>query len=590
MSSVESIDELVISYPKLHAFIAENPSKLSEVLSIIDEIKGEFSHDVAKWSINLIDRTLVKLYHQIPFEYEQGFDPIQLKKKYHLILVPNHQSHADYIALNYVWYKYFASAVHIAGGINLNIFLLGKFFRNMGAFFIRRSFQNNPTYKLTFEAYIYYLLKTHKPIEFFFEGGRSRTGKLLPPKYGLFQMILEAHSYLTQKHPLMFLPISIAHEHIPEENAHARELEGGMKKKESIWQLAKLLKLIGRDLGNINIRIGEGIVVPQVGEDLRQESFDLAFKCFIAVGEGMPVSGPSLLAMILLDEPSGAQTWDSVVSKSRYVIDYCHRFAVPLSKDLRGDHWEAELRRSLDMLISNNKVYILDKPKLGKRFYTIKKEFRVQVLYLKNMIIHHFIVPSIMNSVWINMFNGTIKDIVQLHDYLESKRGELKFEFYLPSAKKMLRDAMNIISYALGRQIDGLDECLHLNTHEMFLLAVKLRPFSTIMSFIYESYYIAASTIKFFNEKAFTLDEFLSISKEIHDMELVHGKTVKYQESYLVPVLKDSLKYFLHVGLLKQVENHYMLTSASHLDLATARFAQDVSDQVVFNLRLSASK
>ena len=101
-------------------------------------------------------------------------------KNHNIIFVPNHQSHADYLALNYAFHKdYTDIPVHIAGGINLNIFPIGTMFRKSGCFFIRRSFTNDLNYKNTFEAYLYYLLKQGFPIEFFFEGGRSRTGKLL---------------------------------------------------------------------------------------------------------------------------------------------------------------------------------------------------------------------------------------------------------------------------------------------------------------------------------------------------------------------------------------------------------------------------
>ena len=122
----------------------------------------------------------------------------ELMSKGSVVLVPNHQSHADYVEINYKFYKKYNRPLYVAGGDNLNIFPIGKIFRGGGCFFIRRSFQSDIIYKLTMEAYLYALLKQKQPIEFFFEGGRTRSGKLRPPKFGLYSMLLEAHSHLPE--------------------------------------------------------------------------------------------------------------------------------------------------------------------------------------------------------------------------------------------------------------------------------------------------------------------------------------------------------------------------------------------------------
>lgn len=585
----ESVYDIVSSYPKLANHLANNPSDISQVIQYIDEIKGKFSSRITNFAVDLIDKTLAKLYDHVDFEYDENLHIESLVKNYHVVLVPNHQSHADYIALNYIWFKTFKIPVHVASGINLNIFLLGNFFRSTGAFFIRRSFQKDLVYKLTFEAYIYYLLKTDKIVEFFFEGGRSRTGKLLSPKFGLFQMLLEAHSYIETDKSLIFLPISISHEHLPEEAAHARELSGGEKKPENFIQVLKIFKLLLKKLGNIHIRIGEGVVVDKV-KDIKKDAQDLALKCFFAVGEGMPVSAVSLLSMILLDEPSGAQTWDGIVKKSRDIIHYCQKFNIPLVTALSSDeNCIMELQRALDMLIQNEKIETHKSKKLDQTFYTIKQEARVNLLYFKNMIIHHFLVPSIMNSAWFNIFNGQLKSTSELYQFILEKRKELRFEFYLPSPKNMLREALEIVTFALGRKVESLDESFKLSTQELYLIASKVKIFSTALSYLYESYFLSASALKFFKKSSFTEKDFLEVAKELHSMELLHGRLVKYPESYLVPVLKDSLKYFLHDQVLQINEKGlYNILHPDSMDKYIEKFAKDINDQVVLNLKLNS--
>lgn len=584
----DSVYEIVASYPKLATHLAKNPSDISKVIQNIDEIKGKFNPRIATFAVDLIDKTLAKLYDHVNFQYSDQLNIVELAKKYHIVLVPNHQSHADYIAINYIWFKTFKIPVHVASGINLNIFLLGNFFRSTGAFFIRRSFQNNLVYKLTFEAYVYYLLKTDKIVEFFFEGGRSRTGKLLSPKFGLFQMLIEAHSYIESDKPLMFLPISIAHEHLPEEAAHARELSGGEKKPENIWQILKIFKLLLKKLGNIHIRIGEGVIIDKV-DNIKQNSQDLAFECFFAVGEGMPVSAISLLSMILLDEPSGAQTWDGMQRKAKDVIRYCQKFNIPLVTALESEESNVmELQRALDMLIQNNKVESHESAKLGQTFYSIKHAARINLLYFKNMIIHHFLVPSIMNSAWFNIFNGNLKTTSELYQFILEKRKELRFEFYLPTPKEMLREALDIVTFALGRKVESLDEAFKLSVQDLYLIASKVKIFSTALSYLYESYFVSASALKFLRKEPFSVKDFLEVAKELHSMELLHGRLVKYPESYLVPVLKDSLKYFLHDQVIKiNDKGQYQLVEIDSMDKYIEKFAKDINDQVVLNLKLN---
>lgn len=584
----ESVHDIVTSYPKLSEYLSKNPSSITEVVEVIDEIRGKFSSKIAGFAVDLIDKTLAKLYDHVNFQYPEDLDIEKLANENHVVLVPNHQSHADYIALNYIWYKTFKVPVHVASGINLNIFLLGNFFRSTGAFFIRRSFQKDTVYKLTFEAYIYYLLKTNKIVEFFFEGGRSRTGKLLSPKFGLFQMLIEAHSYLSDAKPLLFLPISIAHEHLPEESAHARELSGGEKKPENFWQVLKIFKLLLKKLGNIHIRMGQGIKIQKV-ENIKQKTQELALDCFFAVGESMPVSAVSLLSMILLDEPSGAQTWDGIVRKSNDIMRYCKRFRIPLTAALENEDSQVmEIQRALEMLIENDKIEVHESTKLGQTFYTIKQSARINLLYFKNMIIHHFLVPSIMNSAWFNIFNGNLKKTSQFHLFLMEKRKELRFEFYLPSPREMLREALEIITFALGRRVESLEEAFKLNVQELYMIASKVKIFSTALSYLYESYFVSASTLKYLRKAPFSEKDFLEVAKELHSMELLHGRLVKYPESYLVPVLKDSLKYFLHDSAIVQAENGmYTVSSQDAMDKYIEKFATDINDQMVLNIKLN---
>lgn len=580
--------DIVLSYPKLAERLKAKPADEKKVKKMFKEIHGEFSPAVIKSASKFLDATFGKLYDGVNLEIPQGMDFKKLQEKYNIILVPNHQSHADYVALTYCLFKEFGIPLRVAAGTNLNVFPLGQFFGKGGAFFIRRSFTSDLLYKTCFEAYVYYLLKTDQVVEFFFEGGRTRTGKLLKPKFGLYQMLLETHSNLPSAKPLMFIPVSLAHEHIPEEKAHARELGGGSKVPESGAQLFKLFKLFGKRLGTIHIHFSKGIVVDQIKGDLKEETQKLAFECFIAVGKNMPVTPTSLLALIMLDEPSGAMTWKQIEERAEEIIEYCQAIGIPLTPSLTMEEFRNSLRSALDMFIGNKKVEVIRSEKLNQIFYVIKADRRIEVLYHKNMILHHFLVPNMINSAWFNVFNGNIKDSMQLTRYLMKKRKELKYEFYLPSVKEMMSEALRILSYALKRDIKSLDECMKFPPQDMYQIATKVKNFSTALSYLYESYYISILAINYLKNGSFTQDKFLSVVKELFQLEIEHGRVIRYNEAFAVPILKDTLIHFQNEKVLTRNEvREFVVADAEKLEVALDQFVKDLNDQVAINVKFN---
>ncbi len=584
---MSEVYDIVLSYEKVRLHLEDNPEDQSRILKMVDEIKGDYKTSFVGATSKLLDKTFLKLYDSVNLNLPESYNIRELQKKYHLILVPNHQSHADYIALQYILYKHDKIPVYIAGGINLNIFPIGDLFRRCGAFFIRRKFDDN-LYKITFQAYIYYLLKTNKVVEFFFEGGRTRTGKLLPPRYGLFSMLLDAHTKFDDKKPLMFIPVSIAHEMIPEERAHAKELEGRKKEKESTAQLLKIFSLFKKKMGSVHVNFGEGIVVEEVS-DLKESTQELAFKCFREVGRNMPVTPSSLLAMIMLDEPSGALTWKQIENSAQDIINYCSYMNIPVTDSLKIEVYSQSLKVAMDMFINNKKAELIKREKLNQVFYTLNDEGRVHLLYHKNMILHHFLVAGVINATWFNIFNGNITNTLGLTKYLMTKRKELKYEFYLPTVKEMISEAMKVVEYSVGSKIERLDEALNFPAEKLYKVASSVRRFSSAFSYIYEAYYISVISVKYIGDEPFTEERFMQVSKELFSMEREHGRVVKYPESYTVPKMKMTLTYLQNLNVISynKTSKTYMLEDMAKANRMIEKFARDVNDQVSINLKFN---
>ena len=585
----KEMEKIVLSYPKLKDRIGKKDDEREKVLKNLKEIRAELSLPFLKGFEKFLDASLSQLYDGINFN-DNGLNLKELSVKNNIVLVPNHQSHADYLVMNYVYFKNYQSPLFVAGGNNLNIFPIGPLFRRSGCFFIRRTFANDILYKLTLEAYLHYMLVKGNPIEFFFEGGRSRTGKLLPPRYGLYQMLIEAHHAIPEnkRMPLKFIPVSIVHEYVPEQKSLARELDGGKKKKESAGQLLGLVKLFSYQFGNVHINIGHPVDMPAVDLDnIKSQTQKLAFECFLEVGKNMRVTPTSLIAIILLDEPSGALKWEEILTKARHIISYCQKFNVPITDSLKLENLEKSMERSIDILIGNKKVEAIGNPNGKYVFYSIKDDSRKEILYFKNTVLHHFLVPWIVNMGWVNLFSGHISNVDDLKKFFIVQRKQLQHEFYLPTVKEFLNETLAIVSDAVGREVTTLEECMELSHKELYLILAKVSLFSRACNYLLEAYYVCGLTLTALSKEykeGFKMETFLKKYKEVFEAERKLKRIIKYAESYSVPLSKSSLQYFIHTGIVASNSGYYAVADLQKLCDLLGKVESDLTGQLSINL------
>jgi glycerol-3-phosphate O-acyltransferase len=586
--------DIVLSYPKLKSRLQKSSNtqvETEKAIKYFNEMRADYSKTVMTGFRRFLDPLVGKFYDSVNLSPAEGIDFKTYVEENSVVLVPNHQSHADYILMNYSVFKQFKIPLYIAGGINLNIFPIGILFKKTGCFFIRRSFNSDILYKFTLEAYLYYLLKEGKPIEFFFEGGRSRTGKLLPPRYGLYQMLLQAYDEIpeNERRPIKFIPVSIAHEYVPEQKSLAKELSGGEKQKESTGQMLKLLKLFSYQMGSVHLRMGEPLSPPDI-EDLKERTQQLAFSCFLSVGKNMLVTPTSLLALILLDEPSGAVKWKDIQIKGAKIISYCQQFNVPFADSLVEGKLIDSLKRAIDILINNKKINVIGNSGQGHLFYSIKPECRGEILFFKNTILHHFIVPWIINSAWLNVFNGNITTVPELKKFLLHQRKEMKFEFYLLPVKEYVALALKMISNSVGRKVTKMEECLELNHKELYSIVKDVSVFSVACNYIVEGYYLGGLTLRNLvsdNKPEFKMDEFLKKAKETYDVQRSIGQLIKYEESYSIPLMKNCLKYLTAIEVIEKDSGAFIIKDIAKLDKIVMTWEDSLSEEVAILSGLS---
>ncbi|HUM10179.1 MAG TPA: 1-acyl-sn-glycerol-3-phosphate acyltransferase [Myxococcaceae bacterium] len=177
-----------------------------------------------------------------------------------IVLCPSHKSHIDYLVMSWVLWKRGYQMPVVAAGANLSFFPLGPLLRRAGAFFLRRSFGADRLYTATFKAYVKKLVRDGVLQEFFPEGGRSRTGKLLPAKLGLLGWEVDA-VLEGARSDLAFVPVAIDYEKIVEGSSYSKELLGGEKKPEDVGALILAPKILLRRYGTIHLRFDEPVLL-----------------------------------------------------------------------------------------------------------------------------------------------------------------------------------------------------------------------------------------------------------------------------------------------------------------------------------------
>ena len=233
--------------------------KLAQRLA--EEIAANYSHAFVRFVEHLLTWLWNRLYDGVQFEHVATLERVAEGNE--IVYVPCHRSHMDYLLLSYVIYRQGYAVPHIAAGINLNLPLLGRFLRKGGAFFIRRTFRGSTLYTVVFMSYLAAIMARGHAIEYFIEGGRSRTGRLLQPKTGMISMTLR--SYLRNPaRPVVFVPVYFGYERIMEGATYIGELSGQPKQKESIFGLLRTLPRLRERFGTVHVNLGEPIALAEL--------------------------------------------------------------------------------------------------------------------------------------------------------------------------------------------------------------------------------------------------------------------------------------------------------------------------------------
>ncbi|AEW44209.1 glycerol-3-phosphate O-acyltransferase [Serratia symbiotica str. 'Cinara cedri'] len=428
-------------------------------ITLMEEIAANFSYK----AIHLFDRILSwtwnRLYEGI--NVTNANTVRQLAQNGHkIVYIPCHRSHMDYLLLSYVIYHQGLVPPHIAAGINLNFWPAGPIFRHLGAFFIRRTFKGNKLYSTVFREYLSELFACGYSVEYFVEGGRSRTGRLLEPKTGVLLMTIQA--MLRSKTQLITLvPIYIGYEHILEVSTYTKELHGASKQKEGILRmLLGLCKL--RNLGQSYVNFGNPLSlttylnknVPHWHQSINTIEFqrpnwlipavnDLAKKIMIRINNAAAANAINLCSTALLAANQHLLTRKQLLEQIDCYLQLMRN--VPYSDGITVPNQTPyellnhALKMKMFMITKNNTDDIII---LSHKQSTLMK-------YYRNNIHHLLVLPALIAAIVINYGKVSLSELLRQINLIYPM---LKAELFLHYGQECLEEALQKLIKEMIRQ------------------------------------------------------------------------------------------------------------------------------------------
>jgi len=551
----------------------------SQAARYLKEIAAAHSPLVIDLVVQLIHWMYTRGYDEtLSYDKESMREIAELEERHPVVFLPTHKSNLDHLVLQYALHERGLPPNHTAGGINMNFFPLGPLVRRSGVFFIRRSFKDNPVYKHVLAHYIDYLIEKRFPLEWYIEGGRSRSGKLLPPRYGLLANVVDSFRR-GKSDDVYFVPVSIAYDQIQDVGSYVSEQRGGAKEKESFSWFVGFVRGLKKRYGQIHIAFGEPLSLRhQLGDPARPDAdesdgrFDLeklAFEVSVRINRVTPITPTSVVTLALLGTTGQALTVSETRNSLTNLLDIVRLRRLPTTAGF--DHLETDegVEYTLNALVENG---VLTRFSGGlETVYGIGEGQQLAAAYYRNTVVHFFIGSAISELAMLHAIEGQRSNFLEIFwNEVMNLRDLLKFEFFFPE-KDIFREEIRTERELTDRKWEKRIEAYELDPEEMirrtkpFLAHRILRPFL-------ESYRVVADQLTTLDpaqpvdEKRF-LSDCLGLGRQYELQKRIHAA--------------DSISKVLFQSALKLADNRGLLEPGG-LEVTEARdaFAEEIRDAV----------
>ncbi len=540
---------------QMKAAAAENGRSLEAVRAESDRELAQLCAAPDMATVDLFHRGLGPLWNRIYDGLvvdEPGLERVrEAARRGPLVFLPSHKSHIDYLIISDVLYAHGLAPPLIAAGDNLSFFPLGALLRRSGAFFIKRSFKGKKLYPQLVDAYIRKVLALGHHLELFIEGGRSRTGKLLPPKLGILSMIVDAALKLEDR-DIQFVPVSIGYERIIEEGSYVHELEGGEKKAESVGGLLGSGRILRSKYGRLYLQFGEILPFRGMIEGKRERTPSerralvqrVAHRATYEINRVTIVTPAAMMATALMSHRVRGIDHAQLMARARELLALFQKHGAILARSLvdrRGDLRPDALESAIQLFQDAKLVTITP-----ERMFVVPDDRRMALEYHKNTVIHFF-VPSALVASSLGAL-GWETSLVELRDRVRTLSRLFKLEFMYRADAEFEA----IFSDALARMLES-DE-VHWEADRVRRAGgdagKRLVLYQGMLKTYLEAYRLALRSIVQLGDKTLTKKEWVKSTLVLGRRALQLGE-ITLRESVVRPKLETALAIFHELGIAR---------------------------------------
>jgi glycerol-3-phosphate O-acyltransferase len=399
-----------------------------EAMGYVNEIAANYSPSF----INIVHRLMKRLLNTIFESVTVNLDALTAVKRISrqgpIIFMPAHKSHMDSVLLSYTLYDNHLPCPHVFAGKNLAFWPTARLFRRVGAFFVRRSFKGAVFYAKVFSAYIFQLLKEGFNIAVYIEGTRSRSGKLLQPQLGMLSILLHAFFEGACRN-LIFVPVFIAYDRIPDESTYLHEISGGKKSPENFRQLIKAKSLLKNRYGSVHLNFGQPLALNDLLAEQgltgallssKQQNAlcrDIGARVMNAIDRQTVVTAQSLVAGALLSGGREIISRHDLTFRTEASVSLFGARQRCLTDTLANDHRGA-VNNAVAYYCSRKFIQWVDYGGAGQSrqdFFRVAENRRNALDYYKNISLCHF-VPAAFTALAILEKDAFQFSATDLHD------------------------------------------------------------------------------------------------------------------------------------------------------------------------------
>ncbi len=582
----ERVRQEIIRSPKLRAVIddladeRENRFTLQKRAdTMLRELQATPDPATIKGLEVLFDRLFQRIYAGVDWDTGDIERLRAAARQGTLILLPSHKSHIDYLILSYIFNTHNLPLPLIAAGDNLNFFPIGSIFRRGGAFFIRRSFKGDRLYAAVVDAYVRRLIRDGYPIELFLEGGRSRTGKLLPPKLGLLSMVVDAALAVPQQRTF-FVPVSIGYEHVIEALSYERELKGGEKAKEDAAGLIKSRDVLRHRYGRINMQAGQVLSLDMIREELdiqegqlspakrRGVITRLANRVMDEINRVTAVTPGALTALTLLSHEQRGLAHAELVARAERFLGVLEQLGARISPALRtptGALRAESLREAAQMFADTEliEVRVIEAEAGARRgreagggaFYVVNENKRLALDTSKNIIIHFFVERALVSLAYaaagrepeLGEVRRRVQELSRLFKFEFRFRADRPFDRIFDETVQAMTDAGEL-ALTGGRLGPGRGHSGWSGQNWLENYALLLAPFV-------EGYLVAARALRFLSKAPLAEKELVKRALA-QGQEMFMAGEVARPEAVSKLLVQNALQAFVDQGIIVHRQNY----------------------------------